>query len=98
MDSNSESEHETDKESQDLDDDPVEGEEEEYQCDICDSTFNFHRNLLSHKRRCHNGDIKCSMCTYTFKTNEEVATHVESGHITEMDSWTYGDHIQLSID
>ena len=58
----------------------------QYACDQCDSVFSNTYCLNVHIKMSHSGQLKCSMCTYTFRTQDEVELHEVNAH----SSWEKG--------
>ena len=44
---------------------------------------------------CHSGSLKCAMCTYTFKTNEELEKHIDDGH-SDIEKETFKANTQVN--
>ena len=75
-------------------------QENHYQCEICDHSFNRKDNMLKHQRIQHNFDVKmvtlpgindeylkqiCQFCDKSFKTKCTLNRHLETVHLHNSD-------------
>ena len=51
--------------------------DQEVECEMCDSTYQFQSGFRAHVKRSHSGQFKWTQCTYLFEDTEKLKAHID---------------------
>ena len=61
-------------------------QDQEVECEMCDSTFRFQSGLRAHVKLSHSQQFKCPQCTYLCKDKDKLKEHIDFSHAPTEDS------------
>ena len=61
-------------------------QDQEVECEMCDSTYRFQSGLRAHVKLSHSGQFKCTQCTYSYEDKDKLREHIDFSHAPTEDS------------